>query len=336
MTKIGLRVRRSVTSYGATGNGTTDDTAAIQAAINDTQKTGDGSLYFPPGTYKVTAQLNVTALITLYGDGDSSTIRAGAAMASVLSVTGAARHVFQDLRFDGNGQATNCVSQSVSSETSVGSRWVRCKFTGATGYQMVNNGCEDVSYIDCATDGNEGSPTTVPHALQVVVPNGAVRIIGGEWFGRCSLNMQQVAVYSAVIGPIFIDNPGARTDSLLVLDGCYVYDGGVDSESCVNTGTNLCNLSLRGCYFVPAVQKNIVNGNVPAGVTVRFSDSTVIQTAGLGANPVSYLLQASGAGRLIVDGGQVSLAAGGALHAFNPVSAATTATTTVVPFTGLT
>lgn len=36
--------------YGATGSGTTDDTAAIQACIDD-----NDIVYFPPGTYKVTA-----------------------------------------------------------------------------------------------------------------------------------------------------------------------------------------------------------------------------------------------------------------------------------------
>lgn len=47
----------SVKDFGATGNGSTDDRAAIQAAI-DSVNTG-GTLYFPPGTYYV----NETATI---------------------------------------------------------------------------------------------------------------------------------------------------------------------------------------------------------------------------------------------------------------------------------
>jgi hypothetical protein len=38
----------NVRTYGARGNGTTDDTAAIQAAID---AAGQGTVYFPPGTY---------------------------------------------------------------------------------------------------------------------------------------------------------------------------------------------------------------------------------------------------------------------------------------------
>ena len=50
------------TAYGATGNGTTDDTAAIQNALNamrtSTENGGGWSvLYFPAGTYKITSTL---------------------------------------------------------------------------------------------------------------------------------------------------------------------------------------------------------------------------------------------------------------------------------------
>lgn len=41
-----------VTTYGATGDGTTDDTAAIASAITALEGAGRGILYFPPGDYK--------------------------------------------------------------------------------------------------------------------------------------------------------------------------------------------------------------------------------------------------------------------------------------------
>lgn len=49
----------SVKDFGAVGDGVTDDTAAIQAAINSVGIGGGGGVYFPYGTYKVTSTLTV-------------------------------------------------------------------------------------------------------------------------------------------------------------------------------------------------------------------------------------------------------------------------------------
>jgi hypothetical protein len=69
----------SVKDYGATGNGTTDDTAAIQAAVNAAATFG-ATVFFPPGTYIVapdaTYKLCVRIPAGLRGMyGDSATIK---------------------------------------------------------------------------------------------------------------------------------------------------------------------------------------------------------------------------------------------------------------------
>ena len=53
----------SVKDFGAVGDGVTDDTAAIQAAINAPTK----SIFFPAGTYRTTAPLSATAK-RIYGE----------------------------------------------------------------------------------------------------------------------------------------------------------------------------------------------------------------------------------------------------------------------------
>lgn len=60
----------NVLDYGATGNGTTDDTAAIQAAINSLSASG-GQVLFPAGTYKVTSTITLSSNIALVGNAKS-------------------------------------------------------------------------------------------------------------------------------------------------------------------------------------------------------------------------------------------------------------------------
>ncbi len=61
------------TRYGAVGNGTVDDTGAITSAMNDL--TGNQTLYFPAGIYKITSALPTIAVndIEIRGAGQYST-----------------------------------------------------------------------------------------------------------------------------------------------------------------------------------------------------------------------------------------------------------------------
>jgi hypothetical protein len=58
----------NVKGYGAVGNGSTDDTAAIQAAIFAANTAGGGIVYFPKGTYLISATLDLnTPGVSLVG-----------------------------------------------------------------------------------------------------------------------------------------------------------------------------------------------------------------------------------------------------------------------------
>ncbi len=110
----------NVIDYGAKGNGTTDDTAAINAAIAaaapSSSPTGN-TVFFPAGTYLVSSTLSVPAGLTLQGAGwntpgaETNTfagswifVDAGASFAPVtLSQTGGA---VRDLGFNVPNQST--------------------------------------------------------------------------------------------------------------------------------------------------------------------------------------------------------------------------------------
>jgi hypothetical protein len=61
----------SVKDYGATGNGSTNDTTAIQAALD---ANAGKCVYFPQGTYRTTTRLLVAANTTLKGDDQKAVI----------------------------------------------------------------------------------------------------------------------------------------------------------------------------------------------------------------------------------------------------------------------
>jgi hypothetical protein len=97
-----LRQYVSVMDFGATGNGTTNDTAAIQAAI--TACAGKNQLFFPDGDYLVTSSLTVPSTSYLEG-APGATILAGANSLTVFTTSGFTTGIsFNSLAVQGNGK----------------------------------------------------------------------------------------------------------------------------------------------------------------------------------------------------------------------------------------
>lgn len=89
----------NVKAFGAAGNGTTDDTAAITAALAAVPSNG-GVVYFPAGNYLITSGLKATVNGTrMVGDGWGSRIQYdGSVVATAVSATGNIRLFMSDLR----------------------------------------------------------------------------------------------------------------------------------------------------------------------------------------------------------------------------------------------
>lgn len=71
--KLGIFFNVKDTVYGALGDGSTDDTAAIAAAIVAAEVAG-GIVYLPAGTYRHTSALTLTAKVSLLGAGANATV----------------------------------------------------------------------------------------------------------------------------------------------------------------------------------------------------------------------------------------------------------------------
>lgn len=131
-TKTGNVINVKTAPYNAKGDGVTDDTTAIQNAINDayTQKK---SVYFPPGNYIVGSSLSLPSNITLIGSnhnwstGGSTAfecvIHANAANVFVGSTPGTASAYFQSTVYMSNlaifGTGTNTLFQFFALDASI-------------------------------------------------------------------------------------------------------------------------------------------------------------------------------------------------------------------------
>ena len=88
-----------VRSFGARGDGVTDDTAAVQAAIITLGSAGGGTVYFPPGRYLLNTPTRGSGLnwaltlnydrVALVGDGDRSVLTTSYPRMAFVHVAGA-------------------------------------------------------------------------------------------------------------------------------------------------------------------------------------------------------------------------------------------------------
>ena len=101
------------TKYGAAGDGTTDDSTAIQAALSAVSTGGYGStnppsvIYFPLGTYRVTQTLTLLSRerFNIVADPGTRILWAGASGGTLFHLDGCDSGYFARLAFDGGGTA---------------------------------------------------------------------------------------------------------------------------------------------------------------------------------------------------------------------------------------
>jgi len=107
------------TNYGAKGDGTTDDSSALQAALNDLGTSGHAVvLYIPAGTYRIasTVTLQSKLHVSIIGaDPTTTTLKwAGASGGVLLHIDGVAYGRYDRLTFSGSGTAGVLIDQSLT------------------------------------------------------------------------------------------------------------------------------------------------------------------------------------------------------------------------------
>lgn len=92
----------NVKHFGAKGDGLTNDTAAVQTAINKAQ--GGSSIYFPAGTYVVSNfRVDNRSGLSFVGEGNKSIIQQKTGAARITTFDGSSDITISELAFDANG-----------------------------------------------------------------------------------------------------------------------------------------------------------------------------------------------------------------------------------------
>jgi len=237
----------SVKDFGAVGDGTTDDTTAIQAALN----TGN-SVYFPKGTYVISSALTPVSNQRIYGSGQqNSIIKQTSASANAftlssltwvyieqLSITCSATSTANGIYVTGGG---NCFITDVYVSSffhgfqfqSAGSLQVsRCYSTTnlSHGFYLNTNGSTPTVGVwirDCYSTANTGDGICI------------TGLVTGIYLDTLELSLN-----SANGIEFIVDSSGSPSDFLCTKVVC---DTNSQSGCIINSGVNQCY--FNNCWF---------------------------------------------------------------------------------------
>lgn len=298
----------SVKDFGATGDGSTDDTTAIQAAINASY---GSTLYFPAGTYIVSA-LTVSNSLNLVGVGYTfTTLKLKNSANNIpLTISAATNVSMSDLTVDGNkannASGFSCVRINGASDAP---EFHRVRFANAKTDGLSQAGTVSKLLVsecvaeNCGNDGMSISSATTSLIISnrssgngrfgIVVTSSYNRVIGNACFNNTSTGIAFVsASYCVANGNSCFGNTGHG----LQFNACFnsVQSGnncssngisGLDQTLGCNNCTTIGNLSwgntVRGIEIDSATYQAVVTGNVvlnngEVGISVYRSPGTVI------------------------------------------------------------
>jgi hypothetical protein len=287
-----LRDTVSVKDFGAVGDGVTDDTTAVQTALNS----GVGAIYIPKGVYVVDA---VTAA-NVYIFGEGTLKKKTATKGQLLTLTGS--NVIEGVTFDydwTNATQTLPYYSNISLRQNQGTAIVRgCKFVrsfarafyaeGATVTLIGNNFSEGAPHNN-QSGGNERVTSYVDIVADLLTDEQFIEINGNTFVGTSldpndlHLNPTGIFINAQALDGVRYKSVNIVGNTLL---GCSQNAGAGNVTGAIETYNGVENLVVSGntirlfSYAGVKIQNSsnfsvtgniITEGNVPSGAVVAQS-----------------------------------------------------------------
>lgn len=297
-------VEFDATLFGATGDGTTNDQPAIQAALDAAAALGGGIVYLPPGTYLCNANLAVGSSVHLTGAGKASVIRNPAGALASKTISGVA--VFASIALVGvsgakvsrlslDHRTLGCTSNGIqigahgAAVRSTDCVVEECTITGTNHhkYLIYLAGAHDRSIVQNNTiDGHTAAPTLDLAGIEVF--GGVDCIVEGNVIDRCRYGIVVPAQTAFAASPVAnVRVAGNR------LAGCYFgifgsvesgvgYDGVMIVDNFVADSANSDIAVAVGAAAIAAgfvIDRNVVDTSLsPAGAINIYADAAAGDT----------------------------------------------------------
>lgn len=265
----------SVKDFGAVGDGVTDDTAAIQAALDAVINLGNANqdpkvLYFPIGQYLVT---QITIGYITGGTGSAATkdayykniycdgvILGTNATDAIVKIEGALGCNFNSLRVTNLSTAVGSIAVKASRSYIV--NWNNCRFKGGQYAHLLQGNLNN--YYGCAF--NEASL-------------GGFAIVGNT--ANCVNNAAYSCDFEKNAGwGIYVNRTSGTPYADLVCRSCYFESNDLGHVRIYN---NLGDVSFESCYL--AMNDDLIDGIVIGGtLTSSTSNATRIENCLFYAN----------------------------------------------------
>ncbi|MDK8193098.1 glycosyl hydrolase family 28-related protein [Paenibacillus sp. UMB7766-LJ446] len=250
-----MQYEYDVKKFGAIGDGVSDDTDKIQAALEVAQKNNGGIVFFPIGRYKVSSTINITGCnIQLVGSGHGSVIFLDKENGTVIKV-GHSTDMNQTMH---NKIKNLVIDRSEIPEFDSCGIWIdRARYTDVDEVTIYNSGCG----ISVGPKGEDGIPNQFTSITNSRLLQGTFPDAGIIFYSGADYKVSKVFIEPGNRGIVMSGKSNAIT-----IDQTSIINGGAYQYGIVSEGTGFARY-VTNCIIENALHQQVFIG----GSSERFT-----------------------------------------------------------------